>query len=283
MKLVIREYVVGTSIVEKTVYNISVIPNDYGKLPMSIFAQKGDLIAGAGIGTPIIKHPGLDGTVLMYDSTKPSGLSDLYVSTSSVNLTNKTASVVQAGTIVIPDGVNSNGFRLATSNDNGPFFIVYANCDPDADAICTGVIGNKAAVRCTESSVSVGDSIYISSTNGLGASSGSKKIGVALSSKSAGYIATVQVVLTETGNITFTNIYVANTSWISDATYSEFPYRASIALAGATSVMTPIVTFSVADAISGNYAPVAQTYDGGIYIYAAVVPSGITIPTIVLM
>ena len=46
--------------------------------------------------------------------------------------------------------------------------------------------------------------------------------------------------------------------------------------------MIPEVVLGVADAIDGNFAPVAATYNGGVYLYAASAPeSAITIPTII--
>ena len=46
--------------------------------------------------------------------------------------------------------------------------------------------------------------------------------------------------------------------------------------------MIPEVIFSMADAISGNFAPVAESYNGGVYLYAADKPEGnIVIPTII--
>lgn len=65
-------------------------------------------------------------------------------------------------------------------------------------------------------------------------------------------------------------------------TYEDFPYRAGVALTGVLPTMTPEVVLSVADAMSGNYAPVAECYAGGVYIYASDVPdAAITIPTII--
>lgn len=74
------------------------------------------------------------------------------------------------------------------------------------------------------------------------------------------------------------NMLVA--SWISDSTYSGFGYRASISIAGVSADMIPDVTFALADAASGNYAPVAATYNGGVYIYSKTNAS-ITVPSIV--
>lgn len=73
-------------------------------------------------------------------------------------------------------------------------------------------------------------------------------------------------------------------SWTSQSspTYADFPYRCSIALTGVTANMYAEVIFDPVQALSGNYAPVCQTYDGGVYIYSKVNTS-ITVPTIVIM
>lgn len=79
------------------------------------------------------------------------------------------------------------------------------------------------------------------------------------------------------------SVPVATSAWASDTTYTDYPYRASIAMDGCTANHIPEVTFALSDATSGNFAPIADTYDGGVYIYAAEVPSeAITIPTIKL-
>ena len=79
------------------------------------------------------------------------------------------------------------------------------------------------------------------------------------------------------------SVSVATSAWASDTTYTDYPFRASIPIDGCTVNHIPEVTFALADAISGNFAPIAETYDGGVYIYAAEVPSeAMTIPTIKL-
>lgn len=77
------------------------------------------------------------------------------------------------------------------------------------------------------------------------------------------------------------SVVVATSAWVSDATYTDYPYRASIPITGCTVNHIPEVVFSLADALSGKFAPVAQTYAGGVYIYASE-SADITIPTIKL-
>nr|DAG79911.1 MAG TPA: hypothetical protein [Caudoviricetes sp.] len=83
--------------------------------------------------------------------------------------------------------------------------------------------------------------------------------------------------------LTFTNTVVEAASFAADETYGDFPYRAAVPLTGAAEAMTPEVVFGVTDAMSGTFAPVAESYAGGVYIYATEIPSAaITIPTILL-
>lgn len=61
---------------------------------------------------------------------------------------------------------------------------------------------------------------------------------------------------------------VATSAWASDSTYPDYPYRASIDLSGVTANHAPIVNFSNADSLSGKLSPAADSYAGGVYIYA---------------
>lgn len=82
---------------------------------------------------------------------------------------------------------------------------------------------------------------------------------------------------------TFANKSVATSAWASNATYDDYPYRAAVACSGVTADMFAEVVLSPADALSGNIAPVCQTYAGGVYLYAKAVPSAaVTIPTIIV-
>ena len=63
--------------------------------------------------------------------------------------------------------------------------------------------------------------------------------------------------------------------------YVNYPYHATIPLSNVTNSMSPDVIFNVDEATSGIYAPIAEAYNGGIYIYSSVIPpSNITIPLI---
>lgn len=83
--------------------------------------------------------------------------------------------------------------------------------------------------------------------------------------------------------ITFVNTNVAASAWAADETYTDYPYRAAIPLTGVTAASFAEVVLSPADAVSGAYAPVCETYAGGIYLYANAAPgAAVTIPVIVI-
>lgn len=85
----------------------------------------------------------------------------------------------------------------------------------------------------------------------------------------------------ELKKLKFTDVLVPSANFVDNTTYTDFPFRAEVPLDGVLGTMTPEVIFGVVDAASGNFAPVSETYTGGIYLYASSVPdSDVTIPTI---
>lgn len=86
----------------------------------------------------------------------------------------------------------------------------------------------------------------------------------------------------ELKKLKFENVHVPVSAFVADATYQDFPYRADVALTGVLESMTPDIVFSVDDAASGNFAPLAEAYSGGVYVYAVQRPEAVTtIPTII--
>lgn len=82
--------------------------------------------------------------------------------------------------------------------------------------------------------------------------------------------------------LTFKNITVETTAFVEDATYEAFGYKADIPCTGVTADFFSDVTFDVAEAISGNYAPISKTGVGIVTIYAVNQPeSTIIIPSII--
>ena len=86
----------------------------------------------------------------------------------------------------------------------------------------------------------------------------------------------------EQKKLKFTSTSVPTSSFVSDTTYEDYPYRAAIVLSGVTSSMIPEVVFPVAALAETDFAPVAECYNGGVYIYAAEQPQEtVIIPTII--
>ena len=88
----------------------------------------------------------------------------------------------------------------------------------------------------------------------------------------------------ELKKLQFNSVSVPVSSFLEDTTYAEqgYGYRAAVALDGVIASMIPEVIFGMVDAVSGYFASVAETYNGGVYIYAADVPeNAVTIPTII--
>ena len=79
----------------------------------------------------------------------------------------------------------------------------------------------------------------------------------------------------------FQNISVDASAFASNNTYADYPFRAAVPLSGVTAALVPYVAFGLADVVDGNLAPVVESYDGGIYLYAEEKPSAaLMVPTI---
>ena len=81
----------------------------------------------------------------------------------------------------------------------------------------------------------------------------------------------------------YTNVQVEVDKFVSDETYPDYPLKADVDVLEASSDMIATVVFAVADAESGNYAPVNETSDGIVTIYAKEAPEApLVIPTILV-
>ena len=86
----------------------------------------------------------------------------------------------------------------------------------------------------------------------------------------------------ELKKLVFSNQSVATSAWTETKTYEDYPFRTSVALSGVISTMIPQVVFSVAALAENSFAPVAECYNGGVYIYVSDKPEkAVTIPTII--
>lgn len=74
--------------------------------------------------------------------------------------------------------------------------------------------------------------------------------------------------------LTYGEQTVQTTAWTEDATLQAegYGYRAAVPLEGMTADHVPTVNFSAVDATSGSLAPLADSYAGGVYIFAKAIP-----------
>ena len=93
------------------------------------------------------------------------------------------------------------------------------------------------------------------------------------------FVTQEQLVIKQDKNLYFTNKTAS--SWVSDSTYEDYPYRCDIFCSGVTSDMYAEVVFSVAQSTSGMYAPVCETKSNAVSVWSNDNTS-ITIPTIII-
>ena len=84
------------------------------------------------------------------------------------------------------------------------------------------------------------------------------------------------------------NAQVLTTDWVDESsggatpTYEDYPVVAEIPITGVTTIHSPDVRFALEEALSGIFAPVAESDTGVVKIYASEQPSAtITIPVII--
>lgn len=80
----------------------------------------------------------------------------------------------------------------------------------------------------------------------------------------------------------FQNVVVNASAWVGDTTYTDYPYRANVALRGVDSTMFPDVVIDETDKGKYEFASSSDSYNGGIHLYASSIPeNAITLRTVV--
>ena len=71
------------------------------------------------------------------------------------------------------------------------------------------------------------------------------------------------------------NVEVTTSMFSEDITYADlnYNYKGTIPISGITTRDIVNITFNIAQAASGNFAPISSTYNGGVYIYAKEIPT----------
>lgn len=70
-------------------------------------------------------------------------------------------------------------------------------------------------------------------------------------------------------------------AWVSDATYGDYPYRCDVPCTGVMATDYPEVVLALEQAVSGDYAPLAETKENVVSIWSSVNDT-IIIPTIII-
>lgn len=160
----------------------------------------------------------------------------------------------------------------------------------ETDAVSDAYIKHKPAIPSTPGEVGAAAALHAARHAATGADAVTPEaIGAAAAEHAARHAAggadeiTPSAIGAEKAQLQFEDVAVAAEDWNADTTYADYLFRAAAALPGALANMTPEVILDAPEAAGGSFAPVAKTFDGGVYLYAAEAPEdGITIPAIIL-
>lgn len=72
-------------------------------------------------------------------------------------------------------------------------------------------------------------------------------------------------------------------TWASDTSVSGYSYKGTVTLSGCTTSHVPIVTFTAAQAASGNYCPYAESGTNEVYIWSTTNTPNITVDVVAVM
>lgn len=201
MKLVITEKEQGKIIAKQTVIKLVVNPfsSDAGKMPLSLYEAKGDLIAGKGVANPVRVAVGTDGQVLVADSNAEGGIGWKVMALGTATLRNSESVAVTAGTVVTTTGMTAGNFRVATAADTMNLFVAAENILSGQLGVIYNASGKDCTVKVTDGAVSAGDKLTVSATDGVAeVTTGADYFAQAITNKAAGAAGTVICVLVNT-------------------------------------------------------------------------------------
>jgi hypothetical protein len=114
-------------------------------------------------------------------------------------------------------------------------------------------------------------------------SSGGGSGGGAVSSVN-GKMGEVVLGASDVGVSVYRDITILPDAWLSDTTYPTFGFRASVTMTGVTGTDYADVTFGLTDATSSNFAPIVETTENALYIYASIQPTAdVILPGVVII
>lgn len=204
MKLVITEYKNGLIEIEKKVTTVVVAPFDtaVGAIPLSLITAAGQLIVGSGNADAEALPAGNDGDVLTFDSAVP--LKVKWASGgqgASALMYNMSGGSVVAGDVIINDYSNDRSFSIPAARGDGRVIgVAGESIASTAEGKVLTFWGTITNVNVDTAAVNRGDFLIASNTSKRATSIGPVRQGygvfaLALSSKAAGSVGTVQALL----------------------------------------------------------------------------------------
>ena len=82
----------------------------------------------------------------------------------------------------------------------------------------------------------------------------------------------VDTLIDNVTTLCYTDVTVDVSDIVSDSTYEDYPYKVDIVLANVKETHIPEVCFNLAEATSGNFAPIAVALNNGVRLYMKQIP-----------
>ena len=183
-------------IVKNTIIKLGVNPFDTegSKVPISLFKDKGDILAAKGASNPATIKAGSDGQVLVSDSNEEAGVKWETIKFGTISLLNSESFTVPSGMAVTP-GTESGTFRVATSVDTENIYVTSENIPSGKQGVLYAINGIICIVRVTEGAIAIGDKLAVSATDGVAEATTGDHFAIAVTGKSAGQIGTISCIL----------------------------------------------------------------------------------------
>lgn len=192
----------------------------------------------------------------------------------SSDISNWNSKTSNTGTIT---GIKMNGASKGTSGvvDLGTVITSHQDISGKLD---------KTTAASTYLSKTDAASTYLGKTAKAASATTADSATKATQDASGNVITTTYATKAELNNVSVTAPKFKNvqaSTWVSDSTYSEFPYKCVLTCSGVTANDYAEVVFDVEQASSGTYAPVCETGTNTVTIWSAI-DTAITIPAIII-
>lgn len=100
----------------------------------------------------------------------------------------------------------------------------------------------------------------------------SKGISIPENTSLSNYASKILEIKASGENLVINNVKVPITAWEDDYTHENFFFKATLQLDNVTEDHFPIVALSPSDSQEGVVSSIAETFNGGIYLYSSIKP-----------